>query len=337
MKLLAPLRLSGLLVLLALLCAAPLRSQSSPEEIREELRQVLRSAGYASLLASLLASFVQLGVREDLGSASSLRIDDEFSTKYELFRLGGGFDPTRFDNGDRLILEGDIGHITSSFATSDLFQGSAPGIATGIDQKLTSFSARVGLGYRHELGAGFYVRPMVDLFGGVLENEARYSGPGAATVGPLFDGLFFNWDSKFVGANGSLGLGFERSWDERYPFFARSTLGHTWLQTFDATDSAQEFEATAKSLITSVEQRGPTGLRPLGQELGWCVFVHNAWFPGSTGDDLGFSWFNEYGAALELDIEDWGLPIGELSFSGSYFRGTNVDGFSVGFGLALSL
>jgi hypothetical protein len=219
MKLLAPLRLSGLLVLLALLCAAPLRSQSSPEEIREELRQVLRSAGYASLLASLLASFVQLGVREDLGSASSLRIDDEFSTKYELFRLGGGFDPTRFDNGDRLILEGDIGHITSSFATSDLFQGSAPGIATGIDQKLTSFSARVGLGYRHELGAGFYVRPMVDLFGGVLENEARYSGPGAATVGPLFDGLFFNWDSKFVGANGSLGLGFERSWDERYPFF----------------------------------------------------------------------------------------------------------------------
>ena len=323
---------------LLLATAVPTLAQATFDQVRDELRQSFRETGYASYLAT----FIHLGVRDELGAASEIRLDDGLRSRYAMIRFGAPSELVAFEGGHRLGLEWELGQLSYTAGQDDIFEGSAPSIATSWRQELTSWSGRLGLWYRHELGEGFYVRPSLAGAGGYIESKARYGGPGAPTVGPLLDGLIFNWDSRFVGASAEIGFGFERSWtsaqaEDGWRFHARTSYQRAWLHSFDATDELQEFDEQVQSVVTTFEQRGPFGIAVWNAPLYWQLFLHNAWFPGSTGDQLGFSWFNEWGAGIELDIESWGLPLGALSFSGSYFQGSDLDGFSIGFGVSLSL
>ena len=189
---------------------------------------------------------------------------------------------------------------------------------------------------RIPLAEGLSFSPILDAGFANVDSVADYSGPGATTIGPALNGIAFNWFATLFNASANARLTYERDLGDDFDLELHSRYTHSHSWTIDSTDSAQHFNVASDIVVTRGDLIGPTGLDVFEAPLRWRVFAAHNWFPGDTGDALGFRYYNEFGVALESEVSPLGLPIDLVRISGSYFRSPDVAGWSVGLGFSLS-
>jgi len=310
------------LVLLLFSLAAPGAGAQSLADLRDELRESLHGGRFAHSIIAL----TDLANEQEL-SASRYDIDDDQGTSVSTLSI-----PWRTSRGiegslRRLYLEANLGYLQSEGELGDILEGTVPGMETGYDAKWTAVSGVVGAGVELPMSTNFTLTPIIDLSLTYLESEASYSGPGAATYAPVFDGILFNWTSTVLGVGSALRADYTGDVTEevQYELIGRYDLRH--LESLRSTDSAQDFSEASQFLTARVEFSGFTPI-VVGQEhVEWTSHVGYRSFFQETADALGFSDFVEVGGSLELAS----LGLSSVALKGSVLEGHDVSGWTLGF------
>ena len=200
-----------------------------------------------------------------------------------------------------------------------------------IRSRWQAYSASAGVLASVRMGLGFALEPALDVGLARLDNHASFDGD-AQPLRPLLDGLLFNWHTDAYLVTPSLGL----QWSAlaaggRTSVHAR--LAHTWITSFGETDPVQSFRETASLYSLRGEFVRSTGLHLAGRPLDWLAFGGVAGFFGANRHALGFDTVAELGGGFEVPLSlSPGQPA-RARVSGSYLRGDNVRGWSIGISL----
>ena len=221
--------------------AAALAPGQDLNAIRNQLRQDLGSANFAQSLLGL----VMLSDELELGGAT-YQIDDGSSTDLKTYSLP--FHTTVDVWGEarpRLHVEGTLGWAEARQGAADVYDNQIPSLATAIDSKWTTYGALLGFGLQFQPLADVTVTPILDVGLSRIENDTRYTGPGAAFTAALTDGIAFNWDAMTLTYGGALRAGWLRPLGERYRLEATGRYDLRWNDSFATDDAALESDMAA--------------------------------------------------------------------------------------------
>ncbi|MCA8960257.1 MAG: hypothetical protein KDC38_07075 [Planctomycetes bacterium] len=318
----APLALGLALTLIG--GATSAASAQSFEDIRASLREALRDVHFAKSLTGL----VLLSDEIELSSAR-YTIDDDSHTRLSAFTFPFHSSAPAFGASPRLHIEGVLGYARATQRAVDVYAGALPGLETRIETDWTSYSGLAGLGLEFELFDGVTFTPIGNIGLGYLENDADYSGPGAALSKALFEGIAFGWDAWVLSGGIASRIDVERELSEsiRWTLVGRYDL--RWTETFQEDDAAQDFQSRSQLLTLRGDLLGPTPWTPFGGALGWRITTAVRWFLEQTLFDVDS--FAELGGALELDTTDIVPYTHELSVYASIIYGDDVWGWTAGF------
>jgi hypothetical protein len=309
------------LALLGLAAAAPAQTL---EELRQQLRDDLRDTHFAQGLAGLVLSTHELEL-----TGARYRIDDEADTEVTVFTLPFHTSVAAWaGHPARLHLEGALGYAEAEQSVDDLFAGTAPGLETSVDTRWRTYGGLLGVGLQWPVGGGVTLTPVLDLSIARLENEADFGGPGAPVLGPLADGIVFNWEAMTFAWGGGGRVDWQRALGERHrlELVARYDVRRT--ESFDEDDPAQAFASRQQFATLRGDVLGPLGIDAFGYPLGWQLTA--AWRQFLEGDLFDVESFAELGAALCLDTGD-GLPLAEgFALTATAIVGEDVSGWSFG-------
>lgn len=309
------------------------------DDVREDVRALLE----AERFPVFIASFVDLAEENEL-AAANYRIDDGFGTEVGTIKLpyrtvlGSDADDAReegehgIDDATRMYLEGNLGYLAAETEIGDMFQGVFPAIATSVDADWTVYSGLVGAGARIPVAGRFALTPLFDLSLAYIESDASYGGPGAALGPVLFDGLLFNWNAWMVTYGPALRADWSAPLGEEILLETVARYDLRRSETLDSTDEAQDGSVTSQRFTLRGDVTGPTRFGIEGRAVRWRGTLAGTWFPGDTGEALGFDSFVEVGGALEVPLPDSVPVVSELALSGALIYGADVTGWTIGVG-----
>ena len=303
---------------------APVAAQSSLEEARDQVRDLTRDTGLGDQLLGLSGFAALPGI-----SAATFDVDGGNGPNADIVRLivplSKQLDgPTLF--GGAPYLEGTLGYSKMS-QSGDIDPGGA--LETRIDESVTALSALAGAGLGFEFLPGVTLRPIALVGYAHLDNDTDFDGRGADALEPVLDDILANFtaDELLYGAAleidgeqpvGALNLGL----NARY--------NHLWGSTLRASDDALDGSSNFGVFTAAATLDGPLPVTAFGRDLRWLLFATNSSFPGLSGEALGFDYFFELGAGIEMVDRDMVPGIEGLSLRASYIRGDHVTGFSLG-------
>ena len=307
--------------------AAPSFGQSI-DEVRDALRKPLHDAEFAGSFAGLIFLSDELEL-----SGANYKIDDNTNTKLttvsipfqKTFRPWG-------EDATGIYLESVVGYAQTNQRINDLYAGAIPGFETSVDTDSTTYGGLVGVGLGFKVANGLTFTPIVNVGLARIENSTEYGGPGAAITAQILDGIAFNWNAYTVSEGGAIRLDWIRAIGKEYEIEVVGRYDLRWTQTFDTTDSAQEFSTRLQLLTLRADVLGPTGLSPFGHALTWrALGGYRHFLEGSPVDVRDFVLL---GGALELDVAGI-LPFGRtISVNGGVIVGRKVSGYTVGAALS---
>ena len=226
----------------------------------------------------------------------------------------------RFD----IHLEGGFGYLKTdenSFGLSD-------GLLVKTDRNI--YSGAVGAGLSVPLFDYFTVRPIVRVALSQVDNRTKL---GEVDIDSSIDEILrFDWSLKAVTVGLALQLRYDRMFGERR-VESRITYTHAYTDVFDAPSNSLAFSGHNDVITALGRFTVPTGMTIFQQPLFWNVFSTATTLWGEGSDALGFSYFFEFGAGLDLEVPDVPL-IRVLRLRGSGIVGGNITGWSLGVGLA---
>ncbi len=305
-----------------------LYAQTLPE-LRDQLRDGLRFG-----IGRFSGAVISLNEVPDLATARfEIDQDDGSSLELTTFKVPLEFDLVEFGPCDTLFLETGLGYLEADFSTVEFPNAMiGPSFASS---EISVFSGEAGIGVRQQITDDLSISPIVGLGWSRIESEATYSGPDAATVQQIFDGIVFNWTAKTIDYSAGLRAEYDHHFHNELRIQASSRFVHEHSRTYQSTDVAQDFDVDSNVLPSRAVLSGPTGWEPGDSAVRWLAIGGHTWLPGSTGSALGFHYYSELGAGFEWGAESLGLPIDTVRLTGSYFIGPDVDGWSFGLGVSL--
>ncbi len=294
----------------------------------DELRERVREAAGAAHLTTLVAGLVDLSENDDV-SAGRLTITPGPDLDVDTWKLPWRRNVPLGDGRSELHLEAGIGYFVSRSATDDVWGGGLPGLEAGLRTRWEGVSGFVGAGPRFDFGSGFHAGPVVDVSLSYVENDALWSGPGAAQTEALLDGVLFDWHATTVAYGVAGRLEHELPIAELRSLTSLLRYDVRGFDGIDSSDEAQDFDDTIQRVVVSSTYEAPTGLSFSGGPVLWELRVAYTRYLGNDEDVLGFTDYYEVGCALESPS-----PILQtMRLSGALLFGEDVRGWSLGFSL----
>lgn len=320
------LRPAALLGAACLALMPPLTAQSV-QESRSELRARLSEIHFAKSLIGLVLAADEL----ELGGAR-YDLDDPNDTDLTTLTLPGHTTVTAFgEDAPALYLEGVVGYARADQTVADFYGGNRPGLETAVDSEWTTVGGLGGVGLEFSLTDELTLTPLASVGLTHIENEASYSGPGAAATQPVADGIAYNWDGLAVLWGGGLRADWIRPLGDEHQLEVIGRYDVRQVEMVDDDDDAQDFESTSQVLTLRADVTGPTGAELFTHPLAWRIF--GAYRNLLEGDLFGTDQYVEVGGGLSLDTGD-DLPlVGGLTLTGAVIVGDGVFGWSAGVGV----
>lgn len=311
-------------IALLVLLPAPLLAQTI-DQIRDELRRAASADRY-SVLAAALGSLTRDGEM----SGGSFDVDS--TPEAELSRVALPLQANWFGprDGDSMRVEAAVGYSDLHLSIPDLWSGSLPGQETRVETDYRAFTADLGFGPSLALGRGFTAEALAHFGISYLENDADYSGPGAALTSSIVDGILFEWDGWYGVYGGSCAL---RQWDWKLGETAVvPLLRYDLRQTVDLAvdDAAQEVDASTQWMTLRCDTRTPLGLAIAGEELHGLLGVGYRRFLGTSEKALGFADFYELTVGVDASAKPVLPLLGTVRVTASLLFGEDVRGWTVG-------
>lgn len=294
-------------------------------QLRDEIRRLAEESRYAVTIATL----GDIAVDGEL-SGGSLDIEGSPGVSLTFFSLPWRNELDAETSGVHLRLEGTLGYSTARIDIPDFWSGQLPGLQTRVTTNYRTFGCDGGAGPSIPLGAGLRLEPLGHAGLAYVENETRYTGPGAALTRALADGILFNWDGVYATYGGSIALRrAELPWGEvvmqpvvRYDL--RVTEG------IAVDDPALDGGDTTQWFTARFDLRGPTGWRVLDRDLTWHADLGYRWWIGTAGDVFGFDNYFEVGGGLSWDAKDLLPGTSSLRIGGALLLAHDAWGWSLG-------
>ena len=307
---------------LLLACGAAAQDLSAA---RQQLRDDLSSANFAQSLLGLVMLSDELEL-----SGASYTIDDDSSTDLQTYALPFHTSrPLRGDDGLRLHVEGTLGYAVARQGAADIYGGQLPGLQTAIDTKWRTYGALLGVGLEIPMAKDLTLTPIVDVGVSRIENDARFTGPGAAVTAAFTDGIAFNWDALAATYGGALRAGWKTDLSSRHRLELAGRYDIRWTETLQEDDEAQDFVARSQLLTLRADLFGPTGAKLFERELDWQLSSAYRHFP--EGDLFGVDGYAQLGASLLVHTGDLGvLDASGFALGAAVMLGDNFRGWTFG-------
>ncbi|MEQ9461656.1 MAG: hypothetical protein RIG82_11965 [Phycisphaeraceae bacterium] len=312
-------------LLLTFLLTTPALGQTLAQ-IRQQLSDDLAATDFATTFNGLILLSDELEL-----TGTRLSIDDDADTRISAFSIPFSRSFTIFgEDAPHLYTEAAIGYASARQRFPDIYNGTLPAIATGVETTWSTLGIIVGAGPEFEILPDLKLALIANANLAYLQNDTTYSGPGRAVTAAITDGIAFNWDAVTAGLGVAPKLDYQRPLPNDLHLRLRTRYDLRFTDTLNSDDPAQDVTNRIQLLTLRADLTGPTGVELLGQPLRWRTFAGYRNF--LEGQLFGVTNYAQLGAGLELrEI----LPFDAgLSLTAAYIIGDNAEGYALGFGLA---
>lgn len=314
----------SVLVPVLVLCG-PVAAQTI-DQIRDELRRSASANRYSLFVASI-------GSLLRDGEMTGGKFDIDSEPEAEVTRIGLPIQKNWLGPADGTSLrgEGTFGYSDLSMTFADIWSGALPGQETRVEADYEAYTIDLGVGPSVGFGDGYVAELLVHGGLGYLENDADYSGPGAALTSAILDGILFNWDGLY-GVYGLSAAMRQLHWhvgDTEVRPLLRYDLRQT--EGIDVDDPALDVSDSTQWMTARCDARTPLGIELKGKPLHGLFGVGYRRWLGSSPKELAFTDFYELTLGLDWDADPVLPALGTVRFSGSLLLGEDVSGWTVGF------
>lgn len=298
------------------LCPPPASAQSLQDILFGRVQRQAQGA---------LAVFGISAIPSETASTLVLEISTENQSRDEFVaaQLGGGF--TLSDSAP-LYLEGYVGY--NRYDPTLLLTRGAE--VSRLPLKWTSVAATGGIGWDFNITDDLILRPMAHVAVGRVQSDLSVAGTIIADRLGL-DVSFLQSGGFWVGGlGGSLGLEYNRRWENDYEVDATLRYTHLRLEPV-AGDNDLSASADAATAALWTRLRVPTGLDLFKRPVRYVFEASGSYLPGDQGKALQADWLGQVGAGGEIDLEKTFVPfLTTTRLVARYTFGENLTGFSIG-------
>ncbi|MBU1275798.1 MAG: Solitary outer membrane autotransporter beta-barrel domain [Proteobacteria bacterium] len=295
------------------------------EALREQARRDMQAS---SSFANTIAGVINLTLSPDLSSAFYNvefpgESDVDFSTTklpiyYSFEEKGRGWSP---------YVGVVLGYLDAKTKVDAISLGF--GEKMRWDSNWKGYSGLLEGGCKFEFANGFFVAPGISAGLARLRNSITYLNDFSREVAaPVFDGLSANFSITALMLSGILSGGYDGKLGV-LDFNVLAKYTHSYVESIETDDPAQEFNDDIDSLAGRVTLGGPLGVSLAGNPMLWQVFLGGMHFVGQDQDIMGWTYYGELGGTIGLDIRRFGLPLSALRLGASLIRGDNISGWSI--------
>ena len=203
-----------------------------------------------------------------------------------------------------------------------------------VDPERELRSIRLSGGLTFQMTRRLRLTPYVSYIPSKLESKATVSGNADLdNIDPeVLKAFLLDFETKSNTFAGTLEARYDHWFGEgRIELIGLYTYSytHTYDETFDFLDSS----GSVNVLDFDARWTAPTGLRFFGVPLRWKVFGSYTDFLDLQKDDLGFTYFFEYGGGFDFEVDYRALGVFNLRNAGievSGVVGDDITGWSIG-------
>lgn len=305
--------------------AGPAAAQD--QALVDALREAFRSEAARSDLGNAFQSLTVFGATPGI-SAATFHVDDGSGADLDLNAIK--LSPSRSFHvglGVRPYVEGTFGYLSAE-QTIRVLEGVEDATTAAVD--IDAFTVLAGIGIEIPVARGTVIRPIGLIGYSRIEDSAKIRGAFAEELALAGGGIVFDVeiDSLLYGA--ALELEHARSFEGGITFNGTVRYNQLFDEVLDASDPVLESSGSFGVFTAGAEIDGPTGMTVFSRELRWIGFAANTYLPGEQNDALGFSFFFEIGAGIELVDREVISGIEGISLRGSGIIGDNVTGWTAG-------
>lgn len=192
--------------------------------------------------------------------------------------------------------------------------------------RIRNTSLTAGVGFEINPNEWLSINPMMRTSYSKVNNFHDYNSPETQVVlEPLLDKLVLNWNATVMTTHPSLGVQLRApyEWSVKPRFNSLFAYIHS-----NPTDSSTIFiEQTSSSHYF---KNGITLEIPHDNFTG-SIFAHRYDIDGDAKKGLGFNYFWEFGAAIDIPIEV--SVVDSVELAASYFYEEDLEGFRIGLGV----
>jgi hypothetical protein len=165
-----------------------------------------------------------------------------------------------------------------------------------------------------------------------VKNRLRYPNPGIAdSLGPLIDGVFFNWDAEVITLQGRLVLGWESRPVHGVGILLKSELIGLRMDPIKTDDPIQDVTVNAHYARVSSAFEIPLGIWAFSLPLRFDTTIRMTFVDRELADPLDSDVFADLRLALvALLPEESKLPISAVGLAVTYTIAKGFYGWSVG-------
>lgn len=198
-----------------------------------------------------------------------------------------------------------------------------------VDSKWQGSGVSLGLLFDYRLSDHVTLEPKIRAGAVRLTNTASYYGGYTnAVIKPMYDGTFFNWNTKASVA--SLGLGLIYDWQVvGRESTVKTYVYHLYMKSFDESNEVVAFDTNANMASLKADVILPSGATLFNRRLDAVLLGGSSLFSGENRDTLDFTALYELGAGIEYPIKGNKSNFGHIRLSGLILRGENVRGWMV--------
>ena len=282
----------------AMICGTPVKALDAGTV------QASRDQIGASRLSQQLINLITFTTLPGVSGGNFTVSRDGPEPDYEIVKLTvGGRDTIAIEQAPfDLYLEGGLGFLQTDENSFGI--GAVDDIVVAAKTDRTIYSGRIGVGLSFPLGSRFHLTPVFNFALSRFENDtglgAVVGNGGGITIVDL---LTLDWTAWAATYAATLQLRYEESFGEQ-TLEAEATYSHAYTDVFAAPTRNLRVSGSNDVVTLFGRWSAPTEWTVYGQPLRWNVFSSATVLTGDGRDALGFSYFVELGAGLDLDLRD---------------------------------
>jgi hypothetical protein len=297
--------------------ALTLGAAAAPAAAQTDDPEAGRIIGRAIAAGTLLAT-------DDLASGGRYTVDDDADTEFRIRQLGGDH---RFERAGRF--EPFIG-VTIGQVLVD--QKIDLGDAGRADSDFEIWGIAVRGGGRFRFASGWFAVVRAQVSYDFAESRLRYPDPETAEIlGPLIDGVLFNWQAEAVTLEGGVGLGWEHRTAGGVRTLLQAATTHLRTDPVKTDHPVQDVTTDSRYERLLAAFQIPLGVSISDRPLRLDPRLRHTFLDDELADPLDSNSFTDLRLALLAEWPEtsrW--PISGLGLAVSYTTADAFEGWSVG-------
>lgn len=193
-------------------------------------------------------------------------------------------------------------------------------------------TARLSAGVTLQLDAHLSIRPYLSAVLTDIDSETTVTGDAdLENLAPELRAFLLDFSTKARTLAGTLDVRYDR-WMEQQRLQLIGRYTYSYTSTYDEAFDFLDSSGGVNILDLEARWSGPTGKRLFGFPLRWKLLGGYTNFLDLDKESLGFRYFVEFGAGLELDLDSRPMGLFNLRNVGLNLRGLtgdDVDGWTL--------